>query len=185
MLTSGDIVELDLGVPSGREAGFRHPAVAVTAQRILDASPSVIQVVPLTTTIRGFRSEIEIEPDQDNNLGQLSAAVLHYDTDYDRIANVTNQPTEWRTPNGVYDMRMARVNVYLPDELAIAAKEAGLNVSGLTQDALRSALSVGQIKDWLDEVAGLRPTGVDHETALLAVAAAKEELEGRGSIGSR
>ena len=80
---------------------------------------------------------------------------------------------------GVYDMRMARVNVYLPDELAAAAKEAGLNVSGLTQDALRSALSLGQMKEWIDEIADLSPTGVDHETALSAVAAAKEELEGR------
>ena len=38
MLTSGDVVDLDLGTPVGREAGFRHPAVVVTAQRILDAT---------------------------------------------------------------------------------------------------------------------------------------------------
>ena len=74
MLTSGDIVELDLGFPSGREAGFRHPAVVVTAQRILDASPSVIQVVPLTSTIRGFASEVSIEPDPANGLDQPFAA---------------------------------------------------------------------------------------------------------------
>lgn len=29
MLTSGDVVDLDLGLPSGREAGFRHPAIVV------------------------------------------------------------------------------------------------------------------------------------------------------------
>jgi len=45
MLTSGEVVDLDLGMPEGREAGFGHPAVVVTAQRILDAEPSVIQVV--------------------------------------------------------------------------------------------------------------------------------------------
>ena len=56
MLTSGDVAELDLGLPAGREAGFRHSAVVVTAQRILDAGPNVVQVVPLTTTIRGFGS---------------------------------------------------------------------------------------------------------------------------------
>jgi len=74
MLTSGDIVELDLGLPEGREAGFRHPAVVVTAQRILDASPTVIQVVPLTSTIRGFAAEVSIGPDPDNGLDQTSAA---------------------------------------------------------------------------------------------------------------
>jgi mRNA interferase MazF len=74
MLTSGDVVDLDLGLPEGREAGFRHPAVLITAQRILDAQPTVIQVVPLTTTIRGFTSEIMIEPDDTNGLQQRSAA---------------------------------------------------------------------------------------------------------------
>ena len=74
MLNSGDVVELDLGIPSGREAGFQHPAVVATAQRILDASPSVIQVVPLTTSIRGFGSEVLVEPGEATGLDQLSAA---------------------------------------------------------------------------------------------------------------
>ena len=74
MLTSGDVVELDLGVPTGREAGFHHPAVVVTAQRILDASPSVIQVVPLTSTLREFASEVPIDPDGRNGLVHRSAA---------------------------------------------------------------------------------------------------------------
>jgi mRNA interferase MazF len=74
MPTSGDIVDLDLGMPQGREAGFDHPAVVVTAQRILNASPSVIHVVPLTSTIRGFDSEITIEPDSANGLAVSSAA---------------------------------------------------------------------------------------------------------------
>jgi mRNA interferase MazF len=74
MLTSGDIVDLELGMPEGREAGFRHPAVVVTAQRILEAGPSVVHVVPLTTTVRGFHSEIVIEPDDANGLHTPSAA---------------------------------------------------------------------------------------------------------------
>jgi mRNA interferase MazF len=74
MPTSGDIVELNLGQPEGREAGFLHPAVVVTAQRILDASPSVVHVVPLTSTIRGFHSEIVIDPDTDTGLDAVSAA---------------------------------------------------------------------------------------------------------------
>jgi len=74
MLISGDVVELDLGLPEGREAGFRHPAVVVTAQRILDAESAVIHVVPLTSTIRRFHSEVVIEPDHANGLAVTSAA---------------------------------------------------------------------------------------------------------------
>ena len=74
MLTSGDVVDLDLGVPAGREAGFGHPAVVVTAQRILDADPTVVQVVPLTSTLRGFASEVEIDADTANGLERSSAA---------------------------------------------------------------------------------------------------------------
>ncbi|MDQ3312037.1 MAG: type II toxin-antitoxin system PemK/MazF family toxin [Actinomycetota bacterium] len=74
MLSSGDVVELDLGVPEGREAGFRHPAVLVTAQRILDAEPAIIQVVPLTSARRNFASEVTIEPDDRNGLELASEA---------------------------------------------------------------------------------------------------------------
>jgi mRNA interferase MazF len=74
MQNSGDIVNLDLGRPEGREAGYLHPAVVVTAQRILDAAPAVIQVVPLTSTLRGFHTEIVIEPDPANGLEASSAA---------------------------------------------------------------------------------------------------------------
>lgn len=73
-LTSGDVVEIDLGPPEGREAGYRHPAVLVTAQRILDSAPSVVHIVPLTSTIRGFDSEVTIERDANNGLAVVSAA---------------------------------------------------------------------------------------------------------------
>ncbi len=74
MPISGDVVDLDLGVPEGREAGFLHLAVLVTAQRILDATPSAVHVVPLTATIRRFDSEIVIDPDPTNGLSEASAA---------------------------------------------------------------------------------------------------------------
>lgn len=74
MLTSGDVVFVDLGTPIGREAGYRHPAVVVTAQRLLEASPSVVQVVPLTSARRGFGSEVEIEADRHNGLDHPSSA---------------------------------------------------------------------------------------------------------------
>ena len=53
---------------------MRRPAVVITAQRILDAAPSIIQVVPLTSTIRSFHSEVVIEPDSANGLKAASAA---------------------------------------------------------------------------------------------------------------
>jgi mRNA interferase MazF len=74
MPTSGDVVDLDLGVPERHKAGFRHPAILVTAQRVLEADPTVVHVVPLTTTIRRFHSEIVIAPDDVNGLDELSAA---------------------------------------------------------------------------------------------------------------
>lgn len=74
MLNSGDIVNLDLGVPSGREAGFRHPAVIATAQAVLDESPNVVQVIPLTGTLRDFGSEVVIKADDHNGLTVDSAA---------------------------------------------------------------------------------------------------------------
>ena len=46
-------------------------------------------------------------------------------------------------------MRMARVNVYLPDDLAAQAKAAGLNVSGLTQEAIESALAALGLTGWI------------------------------------
>lgn len=74
MLTSGDVVDLDLGIPAGREAGFLHPAVVVTAQRILTRAPSVVHVVPLTSTLRPFETEVQIAPDPVNGLAVASAA---------------------------------------------------------------------------------------------------------------
>ena len=74
MLTSGDVVDLDFGLPDGREAGFRHPAVVVTAQRVLDAEPSVVQVVPVTSNVRGFGVEVELDADAGSGLERPSVA---------------------------------------------------------------------------------------------------------------
>jgi mRNA interferase MazF len=74
MLTSGDVVFADLGTPIGRESGYRHPAVVVTAQRLLNASPSVVQVVPLTSALRAFGSEVQIEADRQKGLDHPSSA---------------------------------------------------------------------------------------------------------------
>ena len=74
MLTPGDVVELDLGALIGSEAGLRRPAVVVTAGRILRGDPNVVQVVPLTRTLRQSSTEVIINPDEGNGLAAPSAA---------------------------------------------------------------------------------------------------------------
>lgn len=74
MLTPGDVVDLDLGMPSGSEAGLRRPAVVVTAARVLRGGPNVVQVVPLTRTIRQSGAEVVIDPDELNRLEARSSA---------------------------------------------------------------------------------------------------------------
>jgi len=75
-------------------------------------------------------------------------------------------------------MRMSRVNVYLPDDLADEAKRAGLNISSLTQDAIRSSLAMQNLARWQQRVAELDPPGVSHSKVIDAVESAKDEFEG-------
>lgn len=74
MRRCGDVQVADLGTPQGNEAGFGRPVVVVTAQAVLDHRPSVVQVVPLSATIRDYRSEVILEPDPQNGLEVVSAA---------------------------------------------------------------------------------------------------------------
>jgi mRNA interferase MazF len=90
MLTSGDVVDLDLGSPKGREAGLLRPVVVVTAQEIIDESANVVQVVPLTSTVRPFGSEVEIKPDENNGLQSDFAAQCQHirSVSIDRVESV-------------------------------------------------------------------------------------------------
>ncbi|MGG5258844.1 type II toxin-antitoxin system PemK/MazF family toxin [Phycicoccus avicenniae] len=74
MLTPGDIVALNLGAPASSEAGLRRPAIVTTAGRVLRGAPNVVQVVPLTRTIRSSGTEVVIAPDDANGLTAPSAA---------------------------------------------------------------------------------------------------------------
>lgn len=62
MLSSGELVEVDLGTPIGSEAGLRRPAVVVTAAGVLLGGPNAVQLVPLTRAIRASSAEITLEP---------------------------------------------------------------------------------------------------------------------------
>ncbi len=74
MLTSGDVVRLDLGLPEGSEAGFERPAVVVTAQGVLEGRPTVVHVVPVTSRLRPRLAEVDLAPDAVNGLAVVSAA---------------------------------------------------------------------------------------------------------------
>lgn len=51
-----------------------RPVVVITARRVLEHSPTVVQVVPLTTTIRGWTSEVTVTPDTGAGLEEGWAA---------------------------------------------------------------------------------------------------------------
>ena len=77
-------------------------------------------------------------------------------------------------------MRMARINVYVPDDLAEAARSADLNVSAITQDALRTVLSAKSAAAWLDSLGSLEPVDVSSDVARRALDEARDELWGDG-----
>ena len=74
---------------------------------------------------------------------------------------------------------MARVNVYLPDDLAERARAAGVNVSAVTQAALETELAGRATSAWLSQVAEIPPVDVPHDQVVAAVRSAREELGAR------
>ena len=70
---------------------------------------------------------------------------------------------------------MARLNVYLPDELAAQAKEAGLNLSAVTQDAVRRTLAARSTDSWLSSLRLTLIGVVTHDRALEALDEIRDE----------
>jgi post-segregation antitoxin (ccd killing protein) len=69
---------------------------------------------------------------------------------------------------------MPRVNIYLPDDLAAAVRAAGLNLSSLTQEAIRRHLAGRTTDTWLATLDST-PAHVSHDDALAALDAARDE----------
>lgn len=72
---------------------------------------------------------------------------------------------------------MARLNVYVPDELSERARAAGLNISALTQAAISQELDRAAGRDWLFDI----PVGtgrVTHAAAMDALDGARDEIDG-------
>ncbi|MGB3186613.1 MAG: type II toxin-antitoxin system CcdA family antitoxin [Ornithinimicrobium sp.] len=75
---------------------------------------------------------------------------------------------------------MTRLNVYLPTELAAEAKKAGLNLSAVTQEAVRRTLAERSTDAWLATVTNTPSTErVTHNRALAALDAARDEAPTR------
>jgi post-segregation antitoxin (ccd killing protein) len=71
---------------------------------------------------------------------------------------------------------MARLNVWVPDELAEQARSEGLNVSAVTQAALSDELACRDLDAWLDSLPEPRRDGPSHEAAMRALDEAREEF---------
>ena len=69
---------------------------------------------------------------------------------------------------------MARVNVYLPDDLAERAREADLNVSALTRRAIEDELAGQETNEWLARISA-RSYGVSHDQVIAALDAVRDE----------
>ncbi len=74
---------------------------------------------------------------------------------------------------------MARLNVYVPDELAERARALGLNVSALTQAAIAAEVDRHAVDDWLATVPALSHQ-VSHDVVMAALDDARVEL---GTLG--
>jgi post-segregation antitoxin (ccd killing protein) len=72
-------------------------------------------------------------------------------------------------------MSMARVTVYLPDDLARQARAAGVSVSNVTQIALRRELGARNTSEWLSRLSRLPAVKVTHKQVLFAINAGREE----------
>lgn len=70
---------------------------------------------------------------------------------------------------------MARLNVYVPDDLAYRARARGLNVSALTQAAISAELENSATEAWLDSLAE-RSSDARHDDVLAAIDGARDEF---------
>ncbi|MEM9607998.1 MAG: hypothetical protein AAGA99_11300 [Actinomycetota bacterium] len=67
----------------------------------------------------------------------------------------------------------------MPDELAAQILAVDLDVSRICEEALRVALTSQRVEHWLHSLANLPPLAVSADAVEDAVAAAKDNLEGR------
>lgn len=86
-------------VPDVIDERFALPSAAIT-QAVLDRAVRVAGLLAQSGHHRGAKPVDLVVAAAAETAG---LAVLHYDTDYDRIGTVTRQPTEWVAPTGSLD----------------------------------------------------------------------------------
>jgi mRNA-degrading endonuclease toxin of MazEF toxin-antitoxin module len=91
---SGDIVIVDFGVPIGSTPALVRPAVVITAQPTLDEFDQTFHVVPITSTLRRWPSDVTTD---------LGNAQCHLVTTVDQIQVVG------RTAEGVGVVVLAQI----------------------------------------------------------------------------
>ena len=75
---------------------------------------------------------------------------------------------------------VTRLNVYLPDDLAAQAKEAGINLSAITQKAVRQTLAARSTDSWLSAaLQSVSTSTVTHDRALDAIDEVRDEAPTR------
>jgi len=72
-------------------------------------------------------------------------------------------------------VRMARLNVYVPDDLAARARSRGLNISALTQAAISAELADSATAEWLAEIPVAVPA-VTHDAVMDAIDSARADM---------
>ena len=74
-MRAGDVVGVDFAIPVGSEPGFARPAVIVTADLLLAASPRTLHVVPITSNVaRALPTEVSVSA---SGLDRPSVAQCH------------------------------------------------------------------------------------------------------------
>jgi post-segregation antitoxin CcdA len=80
---------------------------------------------------------------------------------------------------------MARVNVYLPDELVSELREAGLNLSMVTRDAVHRELARWRTFGWLQRISQqrLNTSRIPHDVVERALRERREPGADEGADG--
>ena len=62
LIWRGEVYDIDLGQPVGREPAFRRPGIVVSTDVVNNGPGQLLIVVPIGSTGYGLRSHIELEP---------------------------------------------------------------------------------------------------------------------------
>ena len=76
-MKQGEIWNLYLDPVSGREQGGRRPAVIISGN-LLNQYLEVVIVCPLTTSIKNYKGNLILEPDQNNGLTKKSEVLTFH-----------------------------------------------------------------------------------------------------------